>query len=57
VAFGETNPPKAASETSGRIFNPGDLKPGKEYYWRVDSVTPKGVVEGETWRFRTLSQK
>lgn len=57
VAFGETDPPKAAGETSRQTFEPGQLKPGKQYYWRVDQVTPEGVVKGETWRFRTLSKK
>ena len=55
VAFGETNPPKATGETSGRTFDPGRLKPATEYYWRVDQVMPKGMVQGEIWRFRTLS--
>ncbi|UCD49878.1 MAG: hypothetical protein JSW27_20405 [Phycisphaerales bacterium] len=55
VAFGETNPPKAAGETSGQTFDPGQLKPGTDYYWRVDQMTPEGTVKGETWRFRTLS--
>jgi pectate lyase len=57
VAFGETNPPKAAGETDGQTFEPGELKPGKEYFWRADQVTPTGIVEGETWRFRTLSKQ
>lgn len=57
VASGETNPPKAAGETSGQTFDPGELKPGTNYYWRVDQVTPEGTVEGATWRFRTLSKK
>lgn len=57
VAFGETNPPKAAGKTSGQTFDPGELKPGTDYYWRVDQVTPEGTVKGETWRFRTLSKK
>ena len=57
VAFGETNPPKAAGKTSGQIFEPEELKPGTDYYWRVDQVTPEGAVKGETWRFRTVSRK
>ena len=57
VAFGQTNPPKAAAETSGQTFEPGELKPETVYYWRVDRVTSEGTVKGETWRFRTLSKE
>lgn len=57
VAFGETNPPKAAGNTSGQTFDPGQLVPGTEYHWRVDQVTPAGTVKGETWRFGTSAQK
>ncbi len=54
VAFGVTNPPESAGKTRGRTFVPGELKPGTDYYWRVDQVTPEGTVMGGTWRFRTL---
>jgi hypothetical protein len=57
VAFGESNSPKAAAETSGLTFEPGELKPETVYYWRVDQVTPKGTVEGGIWRFRTSSRR
>ena len=57
VAFGETNPPNAAAETSGQTFEPRELKPETVYYWRVDQVTPERTVKGETWRFRTASKK
>ena len=54
--FGGTNPPKTAGEISGQTFDPGELKPGTVYYWRVDQVTPEGTVRGETWQFRTMSK-
>ncbi len=57
VAFGETNPPAAASEVSGQTFDPGTLKPATVYYWRVDQVTPNGTVKGAVWQFRTLPKK
>ena len=47
VAFGETTPPKAAGKTSGQTFDPGELKPGTDYYLRVDQVTLEGTVNGE----------
>lgn len=56
VAFAETNPPKPAGKATGQTFDPGELTPGTLYYWRVDSVTPEGTVNGETWRFRTASK-
>ena len=57
VAFGEADSLKAASEVTGQTFDPGQLKPGTDYYWRVDRATSKGTMKGDIWRFRTRSKK
>ena len=37
---------------NSNIFDPGDLKPGEIYYWRVDVVSQNGTQKGDVWRFR-----
>jgi len=34
-------------------FDPGPLKEGTYYYWRVDEKTPLGTAKGDLWKFRT----
>ncbi|MHC4240242.1 MAG: LamG-like jellyroll fold domain-containing protein [Planctomycetota bacterium] len=34
-------------------FDPGPLKEGKNYYWRVDENTTTGTAKGDLWKFRT----
>jgi hypothetical protein len=34
-------------------FDPGPLKEGEYYYWRVDEETSLGTVKGDLWKFRT----
>ena len=53
VYFGETNSPALVETTSELTYNPGTLKEGTFYYWRVDQETPNGLVEGKLWIFRT----
>ena len=36
---------------SNNIFSPDALTVGQTYYWRIDAVTPKGIVKGEEWTF------
>ncbi|MBT3227649.1 MAG: T9SS type A sorting domain-containing protein [Candidatus Marinimicrobia bacterium] len=38
------------STQANNIYEPGLLEES-EYFWRVDCVTPAGVVTGETWSF------
>lgn len=52
VYFGASRPLELVAETSGNTFDVGSLDPGEVYYWRVDTVNPRGVREGFTWRFR-----
>jgi hypothetical protein len=35
------------------ILDPGKLKEGKYYYWRVDENCAAGVAKGNVWQFRT----
>ncbi len=36
---------------SNMYFSGLSWTPGKAYYWRVDTVTPRGVVKGTVWSF------
>lgn len=60
VYFGESEAgvSKAGKESdeyrgsqSNNIFSPGPLKPGKTYFWRIDSVVGKEIVSGPVWSF------
>jgi hypothetical protein len=42
-------------EGPANIFDPGALKPGQTYYWRVDAVRDGETSEGELWTF-TVSE-
>ncbi len=42
-----------APAPADKTFDPGTLRPGQAYEWRVDEVGPKGVVQGHTWGFTT----
>jgi len=53
VYFGEVNPPPFLIEQEVDVFQAADLLPGVTYYWRIDEVTPAGVVTGEVWSFTT----
>lgn len=33
------------------VFEPGDLTPGQDYYWRIDVEGLSGVTKGDTWFF------
>ena len=55
VHFGTSNPPpfRAAQREAG--FDPGPLDIATTYFWRIDSVTPAGIVQGQTWSFTTAA--
>lgn len=53
VRLGESDPPPVVSRVGSARCAPGRLAPDRMYTWRVDAVTPEGVVEGAVWRFRT----
>ena len=45
-------------ETPSLTINPGNLKLGVTYYWRVDVVKSSGaVVKGDTWKFSSPDVK
>jgi hypothetical protein len=64
VYFGD-DPDKVANATKGskahkgtlglgkEMLDPGKLKEGKYYYWRVDENCDAGVAKGNVWQFRT----
>ena len=35
------------------IFDPGDLSPNKEYFWRVDAYVNGKLITGDLWSFKT----
>lgn len=53
IYLGETSPGQLVGEQTYDLFSPPALRPGKTYYWRVDEVTPGGIVEGDVWSFST----
>ncbi len=55
VYFGTSNPPLFRGEQHETVFDPGPLDVATTYFWRVDSVTPGGVVQGQTWTFTTAA--
>lgn len=50
----ETLDENKVGNTTALTINPGNLKLGETYYWRVDAVTSGGTTEkGEVWSFST----
>ena len=44
--------PEYQGSLTGSSFGPGGLTAGSRWYWRVDELTPAGVVIGPVWQFR-----
>ncbi len=55
VHFGTSTPPPFRASQREAVFDPGPLDIATTYFWRVDSVTPGGVVQGHTWSFTTAA--
>jgi PelA/Pel-15E family pectate lyase len=55
VYFGTSNPPPFRRNQREAAVDPGPLDVATTYYWRVDSVTGNGVVQGPTWSFMTAA--
>jgi PelA/Pel-15E family pectate lyase len=51
--FGPADPPAFREEMSRLFYETGPLAQGTTYFWRVDELTPSGIVIGSTWRFTT----
>jgi len=47
---------RIASNQTGTSVDPGELSPGTEYYWRVDSENSAGTTRGVVWSFVTEGQ-
>ncbi|HUW81631.1 MAG TPA: hypothetical protein VMZ31_02395 [Phycisphaerae bacterium] len=46
---------RIASNQAGTSVDPGELSPGTEYFWRVDSKNSAGTTRGVVWSFVTES--
>ena len=44
---------RIASNQEGTSVDPGELSPGTEYFWRVDSKNSAGTTRGAVWSFVT----
>lgn len=53
VYFGTTEQPPLLSETIGNSLNTPVLEANKTYYWRVNTTTDSGELQGALWRFST----
>ena len=56
VYFGENSPPVFVGNQTDTTFDPGTLVKDHIYYWRIDEVTPKGIIEGDEWSFTASSE-
>ena len=53
VHFGTTTDPTLQSRQLENHFNPGILKAGTTYYWRIDGIVGKDTLRGPVWHFTT----
>ena len=53
VYFGTDSSPDFKRKQEGTTFDPGTLKPGTTYYWRVDSQNDDDTTTGNVWKFKT----
>lgn len=53
IYFGTSEQPTLFAETADRILNSPVLESNKTYYWKVNTVTSSGEIEGKLWRFTT----
>lgn len=53
VAFGTIAPPPLVARVGDPTYTTGPLRPATTYFWKVDAVTPAGLVEGDVWSFTT----
>lgn len=51
VFFGLSEPPSYKGTQSATQFDPGQLKGGTTYYWRIDVVSSAGTTRGDIWSF------
>ncbi len=53
VYFGVGSPGALLTTTTNNFVNLTNLLPATTYFWRVDELTPGGVVTGDVWSFST----
>lgn len=53
VCFGTGEQPELLGETTANSMNTPPLEVNKTYYWRVNTVTAEGEIQGPLWRFTT----
>jgi len=53
VFFGTGEQPEFLGETTSNTMNTPALEVNKTYYWRVNTVTSEGEIQGTLWRFTT----
>ena len=53
VYFGTSSPGTFIGNQAGTTYNPGPLKPGTTYYWRIDEKNAGGTTTGLVWMFTT----
>ena len=55
VYFGTRSPGVLRGNQTETIFDPGILKDGTAYYWRIDEVNAGGTTTGTVWSFTTMA--
>ena len=53
VYFGTTEQADLLGETTSNAINTPILEANKTYYWKVNTVTASGEIQGALWRFTT----
>jgi pectinesterase len=51
IYFGTSTKPLFKKNLTSNTFDPGTLKSGMTYYWRVDEITEEGTISGPLWSF------
>lgn len=55
VYFGESSGSLTSiGNQAGTSYDPGELDPETEYFWRIDSVNDNGTTTGDEWSFTTV---
>jgi len=57
IYFGtSSNPPLVKSNTTSKSYNPGTLKSGTKYYWKIVAKDSNGEsISGPVWYFTTIN--
>jgi len=53
VYFGTTDPPPFIDLRTTTSYEPAELLPDTQYYWRIDGIKDRQTWPGELWTFRT----